>query len=151
MNTLYYHDLETGKVYRSAGRTATEADNTMFCMLSGDWNPIHANAAVATESHFQQRVVPGLFGVSLITGAMGQWGIFEESVLAMLNLKDWEFKAPIFIGDTIYVEMAILDKRLSSKGYVGIVGRRFTLITHEGKVLQTGYSDMMIKVAPTVS
>jgi acyl dehydratase len=69
----------------------------------------------------------------------------------MLNLKDWEFKAPIFIGDTIYVEMAILDKRLSSKGNVGIVGRRFTLITHEGKVLQTGYSDMMIKVAPTVS
>jgi acyl dehydratase len=151
MTTLYYHDLEIGKVYRSAGRTATEADNTMFCMLSGDWNPIHANADYAAETRFGQRVIPGLFGVSLITGAMGQWGIFEESILAMLNLKDWEFKAPIFIGDTIYVEMEILDKRLTSKGDTGIVGRRFTLVTHEGKLLQTGCSDMMIRVGPAES
>jgi acyl dehydratase len=148
MTTLYYHDLEIGKVYRSAGRTATEADNTMFCMISGDWNPIHANAAYAAETRFGERVIPGLFGVSLITGAMGQWGIFEESILAMLNLKDWEFKAPILIGDTIYVEMEILGKRLTSKGDTGIVERRFTLLTHEGKLLQTGCSDMMILVSP---
>lgn len=148
MTTLYYHDLEIGKTYRSAGRTATEADNTMFCMISGDWNPIHANAAYAAETRFGERVIPGLFGVSLITGAMGQWGIFEESILAMLNLKEWEFKAPIFIGDTIYVEMEILAKRLTSKGDTGIVERRFTLVTHEGKLLQTGCSDMMIRVTP---
>src|SRR3546814_5907496 len=86
MNTLFYEDIEVGAVYRSGGRTVTDADNTFFCMMSGDWNPIHANEAYARETRFGQRIVAGLFGLSLITGAMNQWGIFEESAIAMLNI-----------------------------------------------------------------
>lgn len=102
MNTLYFEDLETGRTYRSSGRTVTEADMVMFCMQSGDWNPIHCNQDFASKSRFGERIVPGLFGLSLITGAMSQWGIFEESAIGMLNVRDWNFKAPILIGVTIY-------------------------------------------------
>lgn len=149
MNTLYFEDLEIGRTYRNSGRTVTEADMMMFCMQSGDWNPIHCNQDFASKTRFGERIVPGLFGLSLITGAMSQWGIFEESAIGMLNVRDWNFKAPILIGVTIYVEMLLEDKRLTSKGDAGIVMRRFRLLTERGEVVQEGCSDMMIRRRPT--
>lgn len=146
MHTLYFEDIEVGSVFRSSGRTATEADLTMFCMLSGDWNPLHCNREFASQTRFGERVVPGLFGLSLITGAMSQWGIFEESALAMLNVRDWVFKAPILLGDTITIEMLIESKRLTSRGESGIIMRKFNLVSQTGETLQTGYCDMMIRV-----
>lgn len=149
MGSLYYHDIEVGSIFCSGGRTATEADLTNFCMLSGDWNPIHVNKEYAEKSQFGERIVPGLFGLSLITGAMTQWGIFEESAVAMLNVKDWNFHVPILIGDTIYVEMEILGKRETSRKGVGLIERRFRIKDHSNKILQDGASDMLILVEPS--
>ncbi len=148
MHTLYYEDLEVGRTFRNSGRTVTEGDNTFFCMLSGDWNPVHANVEYCKSTRFGQRIVAGVFGIALITGAMTQWGIFEESAIAMLNLRDWAFKGPILIGDTITVSMEITGKRLTSSGTAGILERRFTLTNQSGAVLQVGSSDMMIACRP---
>lgn len=147
MTTLYYNDITVGSVYRSGGRTVTEADSTFFCMLSGDWNPIHANAVYAGQTKFGERIVAGLFGLILITGAMNQWGIFEKSAIAMLNVRDWTFKKPILIGCTITVEMHIVAKRVTSRQNHGIIERRFDLIDEHGVVLQSGFSDMMIALS----
>lgn len=147
MHSLFYEDLEVGAVYRSSGRTITESDLTMFCMLSGDWNPIHCNSEFSAATRFGQRIVPGLFGLSLITGAMSQWGIFEETAVAMLNVRDWAFKAPILIGQTIYVEMLVESKRPTSRGDAGVVVRRFRLLSG-GDVVQEGYCDLLIRCRP---
>ena len=40
MNTLFCEDVVVGQNYVSPGRTVTEADLTIFNMVSGDWNPI---------------------------------------------------------------------------------------------------------------
>lgn len=144
MSTLYYEDIETGARWRTAGRTVTEADSTMFSMLSGDWNPIHCNEDYARGTRFGQRIVAGIFGLSLITGAMNQWGIFETSALAMLNIRDWQFRKPILIGTTLIVQMEITGKRLVSSGATGIIERRFDLLDPADEVIQTGFSDMMI-------
>lgn len=144
MSTLYYEDIETGARWRTAGRTVTEADSTMFSMLSGDWNPIHCNEDYARRTRFGQRIVAGIFGLSLITGAMNQWGIFETSALAMLNIRDWQFRKPILIGTTLIVQMEITGKRLVSSGAAGIIERRFDLLDPQNEVIQTGFSDMMI-------
>ncbi|MCO5158538.1 MAG: MaoC family dehydratase N-terminal domain-containing protein [Aquamicrobium sp.] len=148
MSTLYYEDIETGARWRTAGRTVTEADSTMFSMLSGDWNPIHCNEDYARRSRFGQRIVAGIFGLSLITGAMNQWGIFETSALAMLNIRDWQFRKPILIGTTLIVQMEITGKRLVSSGATGIIERRFDLLDPADEVIQTGFSDMMIARKP---
>jgi acyl dehydratase len=150
MNTLFYEDIEVGAVYRSGGRTVTEADNTFFCMMSGDWNPIHANEAYARETRFRGRVVAGIFGITLILGAMNQWGIFEESAIAMLNIRDWTFKKPILLGTTITVAMHITNKRMTSNGKSGIIERRFDLLDENGELIQSGHSDMMIALRESV-
>jgi acyl dehydratase len=148
MPSLYYEDIEIGQTFVSGGRTITESDNTFHCMATGDWNPIHCNEEYAKATPYGQRIVGGLFGLSLITGAMTQWGVFEASAIGMLNIRDWAFKAPIFIGDTITITMSFAGKRLTSRGDRGIVQRHFVLSNQRGAIAQEGDCDMMIARRP---
>ncbi len=146
--SLFYDDLEVGQVFRTPARTVTETDLVTFSMVSGDWNAIHSDAEFARDTFYGQRVVHGLFGISILTGLMERAGWFSESALAMLDIERWAFRKPIFVGDTLRGEMEIVSKRVTSTGDRGIVGRRFTLLNQRDEVVQTGDLGMMIKMAP---
>lgn len=147
-HTLYYEDIEAGRVFVSTGRTVTEADSTMFCMLSGDWNPLHCDEEFARSTPFGKRVVGGIFGITLLTGMFTRWGVFELSALAMLSLDNWKFHAPILIGDTLHVRMTITGKRLTSKPGRGVIERFFEIVNQNGVAVQSGNSAMMIACRP---
>ncbi len=148
MNTLYYEDLEVGQTFRSPARTVTEADLTIFSMVSGDWNRIHSDAEYARKTPYGQRIVHGVLGIAIVTGMFDRLGIFEDSALALLGIDEWRFIAPIFVGDTVHMELEIADKRLTSKGDRGIIDRRIRLVRHDGTVLQEGRMGMMTKLRP---
>src|ERR1700744_4019641 len=106
--TMYLEDFAADQVFRSAARTVTETDLTMFSMVTGDWNAIHSDAEFAAGTQFGQRLGHCLFGTSPIFGFMHQLGIFEGSALALLNINNLLFHKPILIGDTLRLELKIL-------------------------------------------
>ncbi len=67
MRSMYFEDFQPGQTFESTGRTITEADLTLFSMLSGDWNPIHADAEFAKGTRYGQRVVHGALGIAIST------------------------------------------------------------------------------------
>jgi acyl dehydratase len=141
---LFYEDLTTGQRYVSGARTVTETDLVMFSMLSGDWNPIHADEVFSSATNFGRRVVHGLFGMALLTGLMDRAGWFATSGIAMLGVDGWRFVTPIFVGDTLHVVMEIQEVRLASSRDRGIAGRRFTLVNQRDEVVQEGDIPMLI-------
>src|SRR5258708_26038245 len=55
-----YEDFEIGAVYKHwPGRTITEYDDTLFCMLTMNHNPLHIDANYAEGTQFKQRLVAG--------------------------------------------------------------------------------------------
>jgi acyl dehydratase len=143
---LYYEDLTEGQTFTSPARTVTETDLVSFAMLSGDWNPIHTNQEFAQETYYSKRVVHGVFGISMMTGLLDRTGLFDGSAIAMLGIRDWTFKGPIFVGDTIHFEMEIVSKRLTSKEDRGIVDRKFKLINQRGETVQEGNIAIMLRL-----
>jgi acyl dehydratase len=143
---LYYEDLAEGQKFTSPARTVTETDLVSFAMLSGDWNPIHTNQEFAEETYYGKRVVHGVFGISMMTGLLDRTGLFDGSAIAMLGIKDWAFKGPIFVGDTIHFEMEIVSKRLTSNEDRGIVDRKFSLINQRGETVQEGNIAIMLRL-----
>lgn len=133
----------------SAGRTVTEADMVAFAGLSGDFNVIHTDAEFAKGSVYGQRVVYGVLGMAIMTGLLDRLGIFSGSAIAMLSITDWQFTAPIFIGDTVHLELTILAIRPSrSKPDRGVVERQFEVINQRGEVLQSGRIDVLVRRDP---
>jgi acyl dehydratase len=141
---MFFEDFEAGQVFETAGRTITETDLTMFSMMTGDWNPIHADAEFAKTTRFGERLVHGVYGIGLAIGMMHGLGIFEKSAVALLGITDWRFKKPIVIGNTLRLRLSIVDTEIGRSGRTGRVGRLFELLNEKGEVVQAGRSDVLV-------
>jgi acyl dehydratase len=111
----FLHDYVVGDVYRHwPGKTITEAENHLFCLLTLANSPIHTDREYAEhETIFGQNVIVGTYIYSLLLG-MSVPDISGRA-LANLGVKELHHLAPMFAGDTLYAESTILDVRLSTK------------------------------------
>ena len=109
---LYFEEFASGQVLKSPGRTITEADIVHFAGLSGDFNQMHVDAAYSAKSYFEQRVAHGLLILSIASGLSVQTGVMEGTVIAFREINEWKFLKPVFIGDTVYVELEVLETKL---------------------------------------
>lgn len=145
MQAKFLEDLSAGDIFTSAARTITETDVVAFAGLSGDFNPIHTDIEFAASTGYGQRVVYGLLGLSILTGLLDRTGLFSGSAIAMLGIRDWTFRAPIFIGDTVKFRLTIVDVRRTSSGDRGVVQRYFELINQRDEVVQQGHIDLLVR------
>ena len=110
----YFEDFEVGDVYKHwPGKTITEADDHLFCMITMNHHPLHTDAWFAeTQTQFGRNVVVGNLVYSLVLGM----SVPDVSGLAIANLEveTLQHKRPTFHGDTIYAETRVLDRKESS-------------------------------------
>ncbi len=110
----YYEDFQKGDVYEHRpGRTITESDNTWFTLLTMNQHPLHFDKAYAAKSEFGKPVVNSCLTLSMVAGM----SVSDVSQKAIGNL-GWDaikLTKPVFVGDTIYAESEVLDKRESAK------------------------------------
>jgi len=142
-NHLYFDDLKVGQQWESAGRTVTQADIVNFAGLSGDFNPIHMDHEFAKTTPFHQPIAHGLLVFAIASGL----GVTSPLVrtMAFLSIRDWQFKGPIFIGDTIRVLTRVLEKEAHARGRRGTVTWQRQLVNQEGKVVQEGIALTLVE------
>ncbi len=135
---IYFEDLEIGREEVSPGRTVTEADIVNFAGLSGDFNILHTDADFVRQTPFGQRIAHGLLGLSFATGlAARNPGASQHRLVAFLGMT-WDFRHPVFIGDTIHVAKTISSKRATSKPGLGVVVHDAKVVNQHGQVCQEG-------------
>lgn len=107
----YFEEFELGMRIASPGRTITEADIVNFAGISGDYNLIHTDEEYSKRSPFGRRVAHGLLGLSIASGLAVRTGVLEGTVLAFREIAEWKFTKPIYIGDTIHVNMTVIETK----------------------------------------
>lgn len=117
----WYEDFNVGDIYEHRpGRTITEADNTWFTLLTMNTHPLHFDAAYAAKSEFKRPLVNSCLTLSMVVG-MSVSDVSQKAI-ANLGWNDIKLTAPVFVGDTIYAESAVISKRESaSRPNAGIV------------------------------
>jgi len=114
-------DFEVGDVYRHwPGKTITEYDDHLFCMITMNHHPLHTNSWYAENDTVQkQNVVVGNLVYSLVLGM----SVPDVSGAAVANLEVESLRhpKPTFHGDTIYAVTKVLGKKETSDGKRGIV------------------------------
>lgn len=108
----YFEEFHVGDIYEHyPGKTITESDNNLFCLITVNRHPVHSDVEYAKRQTYGQRLVVGPLVISLVVGM----SVADISGMAIANL-DYEkitHDGPVFIGDTIYAQTEILDKRES--------------------------------------
>ena len=118
----YLEDFAPGDVYKHwPGKTITEYDDHLFCMITMNHHPLHTNAWFAENETVQgKNVVVGNLVYSLALG-MSVPDV-SGSCIANLEVESLVHRSPTFHGDTIYAETRVLDATPSrSKDDRGIV------------------------------
>jgi acyl dehydratase len=140
---LYFDDVAVGQEWHSPGRTVTEADLVNFAGLSGDFNPIHIDHEFAKTTLFRRPLAHGLLVLSIASGL----GLFNPPMrtLAFLAIREWHFREPVFIGDTVHLTTRVLNKEMRGRGHRGAVTWARRILNQEGKVVQEGITQTLVE------
>lgn len=146
MTPLYFEQLHVGDVWTSRGRTITEADVVSFACLTGDFDPLHVDHEFAARSPLGRPIAHGLLGLSFLAGL--NYNCPAVQTLAFVSLRDWKFRKPIFIGDTIYGTAEILELRPHHPGSGLVVWKR-KVTNQRQEVVQAGTLDTIVACLPS--
>ena len=118
---LYFEDFMEGKTLYTSRRTVTETDLVTFTTLCGFFEPLFMDREyVESETAFKKRIAPGALTFSLSEGLAILSGILYRTGMAFLGV-EMEVLKPVFIGDTLTVEIEVIHKRETKKPDRGIV------------------------------
>ncbi len=140
----HYEDFVPGDVYRHwPGKTITEADDHLFCMITMNHHPLHTNEWFAEhETVHGTTVVVGNLVYSLVVG-MSVPDV-SGSAIANLEIESLTHPRPTFHGDTIYAVTLVRDKKETSDGRRGIVTVESRGINQRGEVVCTFVRRVMV-------
>ena len=140
---LYFDDIQVDQEWESLGRTVTEADIVNFAGLSGDFNQIHLDHEFARTTPFRKPIAHGLLVWTLSSGLAINSPPMRT--LALLSIRNWEFKGPVFIGDTIRVRSKVLAKESRARGRRGVITWGREIVNQERKVIQSGVTVTLVE------
>src|SRR4026208_561606 len=125
---LYFEEFFVGQKLHTQKRTMTEDDIMTFARLSGDDNRIHTDPEFSKTTMFGKQVAHGLLGLAVASGLALQTGILDGTVIPLRRVNEWKFVKPVFIGDTIYVNLEVKETKALPR-----IGGRSVTITLEVK------------------
>jgi acyl dehydratase len=139
----YFEEFEVGDVYKHwPGKTVTEGEHHLFCLLTMNHHPLHTNNVFAAATQQGRNVVAGPYIYSLALG-ISVPDISGKSI-ANLATEELTHPAPVFQGDTLYVESEVLEKReSSSKPDRGLV-KVHTRVFNQDGVLVTEFKRLSL-------
>lgn len=142
---FYFEDLPIGRTYQTIGRTVTDTDIVNFISCTGILEVMFTDMEFQkATSDIKGRVAPGwlvlMFGEGLLVQAT-----MQHTGFALLNV-EFNILKPVFSGDTIHVEVEVIESRRSkSRPERGLVRTSNKILNQNGEVVQTYAPLRMIK------
>lgn len=129
---LYFEEFSLGRKFRTVGRTITEPDLCAFINLTHMTEAVFTDLEYArAESVMKGRVVPGALCYTFAEG-LCIVDTMQFTGMAFLHM-ELDVKSPTVVGDTIHVELEVIEARLSKTNQTrGLVRTRNTVVKQDG-------------------
>lgn len=131
---MYWQDMPVGAKFKTYGRTITETDIVNFISCTGFLEVLFTDMEYVREhSAIKGRLAPGALVYALGEG-LTMLGTIQGTGLAFLGM-ELDVKGPTFAGDTIHVQIEVIEQRPASKGGRGFVRTRNNIINQKGETV----------------
>jgi 3-oxoacyl-[acyl-carrier protein] reductase len=115
----------------------TQADVDAFAALTGDFNPLHVDAAFAQRTLFRRPVVHGMLSASFISTMIGT--VLPGSG-ALWTSQTLDFVAPAFVGDLLTVAATVEQKSVAARSLT----LRTVVTNQHGKEVVAGKAQVKV-------
>ncbi len=139
----FFEDFHLGQVLQhGTPRTVTDADSTLYIALTGARHPVHSAVTAAKLLGFSQRPLDDLLVFNIAFGKT----VPDISLNAVANLgyAELRFLEPVYPGDTLRCESAVIGLRENSNGRSGIVYVRSTCYDQNDRSVLTWVRWVMV-------
>ena len=142
---VHFEEFAVGARYRTLARTVSDFEILQFVTLTGFTEPLFMDLEyIRRESVFKTRVAPGVLTFAIAEGLTLQTGILHGTGLALLQY-DVRVVAPVVAGDTVSVEIEVVDKRETKKADRGVVTFRHRVANQRDETVMEATITRMIK------
>jgi 3-hydroxybutyryl-CoA dehydratase len=141
---LYFEHLHVGDIWTSPRRTITETDIVNFAGMTGDYDPLHMDHEFARQTPYRRPIAHGLLGLSLVAGLASNAP--QVRTLAFVSIQHWEFRQPMFVGDTVHALTEVLEKRPGGRRCGNVIWKR-QLVNQSESVIQSGIFETLVALA----
>jgi acyl dehydratase len=142
---LSFEDLPLGRKFRTIGRTITETDIVNYINCTGLTEVLFTNIEfLKNESDIKGRLAPAMLSHAFAEGLLVQ-ATMQHTAFAFLGM-ELNVHNPAFAGDTIHVEVEVIEARLSrSRPGRGLVRTRNEIVKQDGTKVLTYTPLRMVK------
>lgn len=130
-----YDQLQPGQS-ASFTKTISETDIYLFAGITGDLNPAHVDAVAASNGMFKQRIAHGMLTASFISTVIAMQLPGPGTIYAG---QDLQFRAPVFIGDTVTARVEVTEK-LDQRKWVKL---KTEVTNQDGKLVVAGLATVI--------
>ena len=136
-------EYRVGNRVRTQGRTLTESEFTMLVNLTWENGPLHTDDEYMSTTPYGKRMLGGPCLMALMAGLVtpplrAMLGRARLSTVAALGVDNVRYHAPFHVGDTLTVEIEVLELRESKSRPGQLVGKiRETAVKQDGQVVLT--------------
>ena len=130
-----YDELQIGDS-ASFTKTLSETDIYLFAGITGDMNPAHVDAVSAAEGMFKQRIAHGMLSASFISTVLAMKMPGPGTIYLG---QDLQFRAPVFIGDTVTARVEVTEK-IDARKWARL---KTTVTNQDGKLVVDGVATVL--------
>lgn len=131
-----FEGFHAGDRFLTDRRTITEHDVMQFVTLVGLTEPLFLDMEyIRNQSLFGERIAPGSLTFGMAEGLTVQTGIIHGTGLAFVGLDRMRLFGPVKVGDTIQVEIEVLETKAVPTRGGGIVRYRQWVKNQRGETV----------------
>ena len=133
----HFEDFAIGDSGESAvARTVSESDVYEIAGLSGSYNQLHTDAEYMKDTDYGRRLVQNTLLIVLMEGLYKRIPGWDPEVVAAYGRDGLRFINPVFIGDTLDLEMEVVEKEPKEAG--GVVTFEQRLYNQDDELVAVG-------------
>ena len=135
-NPMYFEDFQVGATFSSEETMVSRQDIQNFADLTGDWNKLHVDDAYAKSVGFSSVIAHGMLNLSVALGLWYSLALTNSTTLALAGFNSVAFKAPVYPGDVLRLDVQVLSTRASkSKPNAGLVTLKWKMFNDKGTLV----------------
>jgi acyl dehydratase len=148
MKGMNFEEFHAGDRFVTGRRTVTEHDVMQFVGLVGLTEPLFLDLEyIRNESLYGERIAPGSLTFGIAEGLTVQTGMIHGTGLAFLGLDRMRLMGPVKVGDTVQVEIEVLQTKEVPARRAGIVGYRHWVKNQRGETVMEYDVNRLIRAA----
>ena len=137
---MEFEEIKVGEKLTTRSWTISGKDINLFVAMTSEdmsralkFAAIHLDDDFARNLGFKARLVPGMMLLPIVQALVTETGLTKDTVF--IGMDKVKFVSPVVPGDSVHVEVEVVNKRKTSKGDRGIVTLRCTCKNQENTIV----------------